>query len=196
MIAAGDASALYYADACIGGRIGEQLVICDEDRIPFADKIFGVIFSIGMIDSVNDVPGSLILARRCLKPGGLFLGGFLGVGTGQTLRSIVQTIDEDSAPRVRMHPQIDVRAAGDLLARAHFVNSVADMETIEASYSSWDKLIADIRSNSGGNALASRSAVTRSKALVWRDRFDAQKSESGRVTETFCPVYMTGTAPS
>ncbi len=195
-IAAGLSSTPLYADACPSGTEGQRIVICDEDRLPFADFSFAAIFSVGMIDTVNDVPGSLILARRCLKPGGLFLGAYLGVGTGQTLRSIVQTVTGDEAPRVRMHPQIDVRAAGDLMARAGFAKSVADMETVKARYSSWDRLMGDFKANSGGNALMSRSSVTQTTVKEWKHRFEARKSGEGRVTETFCPIYVTGYAPS
>ena len=195
-IAAGLSSTPVYADACPSSVEAQRIVICNEDRLPFADFSFAAIFSVGMIDTVNDVPGSLILARRCLKPGGLFLGAYLGVGTGQTMRSIVQTITNDGAPRVRMHPQIDVRAAGDLMARAGFTKAVADMETIEARYSSWDRLMSDFRANSGGNALTSRSSVTQTTVKEWKRRFEAKKSGEGRVTETFCPIYVTGYAPS
>lgn len=182
----------YYADGV--GISGQQRlsILCDEDRLPFADASFATIFSLGMIDTVNDVPGSLLLAKRCLMPKGLFLGAFLGHGSAQSLRSIVQA----SGPHhMRMHPQIDVRAAGDLMARAGFARSVADMETITARYSSLLRLNSDIRANGGGNALAKRYAIGRTDVQQWSARFESLKDEQGRVGETFCPVYVTGYAP-
>src|SRR5688500_2253835 len=53
-------------------------VQADEDRLPFADGAFDLIVSVGALDSVNDLPGALLLARRALEPDGLFLGPFAG----------------------------------------------------------------------------------------------------------------------
>jgi SAM-dependent methyltransferase len=184
-----------YADSRAADVSPNPSVVCDEAYLPFADQSFSAVFSVGMIDTVNDVPGSLILARRALKPGGLFLGAFLGAGSAQTLRSFVHEFTHDGTPRVRMHPQIDVRAAGDLLARAGFSGSVADMETISARYSSLARLIEDVRANSGGNALASRGPLSRSTLADWQTRFKSERQDDGRVTEIFCPVYLTGRSP-
>ncbi len=41
-------------------------VQADEDRLPFADGAFDLVVSVGALDSVNDLPGALILARRAL----------------------------------------------------------------------------------------------------------------------------------
>ncbi len=184
-----------HADGAAPQSLESLQVLCDEDRLPFADDSLAAIFSVGMLDTVNDVPGSLILARRCLKPGGIFLGGFLGAGSGRMLRSIVQN-EERSIMRLRMHPQIDVRAAGDLLARAGFANCVADMETIEARYSTFDRLTADIRANGASNTLSSRAVLARRELAGWRDLFEKQKASDGKASESFCPIYMTGHSPA
>ena len=47
---------------------------CDEDRLPFVDASFDLVVSIGLLDTVNDLPGALLLIRRALRPDGLFLG--------------------------------------------------------------------------------------------------------------------------
>ncbi|MDQ3140030.1 MAG: class I SAM-dependent methyltransferase, partial [Pseudomonadota bacterium] len=51
-------------------------VQCDEDRLPFAGASFDLIISLGTLDSVNDLPGALILIRHGLRPDGLFLAAF------------------------------------------------------------------------------------------------------------------------
>ncbi|HYG47799.1 MAG TPA: class I SAM-dependent methyltransferase, partial [Allosphingosinicella sp.] len=38
----------------------------DEDRLPFADGAFDLVVSVGALDSVNDLPGALLLTRRAL----------------------------------------------------------------------------------------------------------------------------------
>jgi SAM-dependent methyltransferase len=49
-------------------------VQADEDRLPFADGAFDLVVSVGALDGVNDLPGALLLARRALRPDGLFSG--------------------------------------------------------------------------------------------------------------------------
>ncbi|HET8612108.1 MAG TPA: methyltransferase domain-containing protein, partial [Sphingomonas sp.] len=114
-------------------------VQAEEDRLPFAAESFDLIVSAGVLDSVNDLPGALLLARRALRPDGLFLAGFLGAGSLPRLRAAMLEADMAGggvAPRI--HPQIDVRAAGDLLARAGFALPVADGERLDVRYRSLD----------------------------------------------------------
>ena len=53
-----------------------------------------------------------------------------------------------------IHPQIDVRSAGDLLARAGFAMPVADGDRLTLRYSDPMRLVRDIREAGTGNALA------------------------------------------
>jgi NADH dehydrogenase [ubiquinone] 1 alpha subcomplex assembly factor 5 len=167
---------------------------CDEDRLPFANGAFDAIFWVGSLDSVNDVPGALILMRRALSRGGAFLGAFLGAGSLPVLRDCVT--ETDSGPMVaRLHPQIDVRAAGDLLSRAGFARPVADAETITARYTDLSRLISDLRVNGLGNVLNDRVPVTRKQWDQWRVRFDAKRDRHGKVTEIFAPIHLIGYGP-
>ncbi|MGZ8298505.1 MAG: class I SAM-dependent methyltransferase, partial [Allosphingosinicella sp.] len=121
-------------------------VQADEDRPPFADGAFDLVVSVGALDGVNDLPGALLLIRRALRPDGLFLGAFAGAGSLPRLRRAMLAADSvagGAAPRV--HPQIDVRAAGDLLTRAGFALPVADREVVEVRYASLPRLLADLR---------------------------------------------------
>jgi NADH dehydrogenase [ubiquinone] 1 alpha subcomplex assembly factor 5 len=182
------------ADASAALARSAKGVQCDEDRLPFADGSFDLIFWVGSLDSVNDVPGALILIRRILLPGGLFLGAFLGFGSLSTLRDCIAA--ESESPMVaRLHPQIDVRAAGDLLVRAGFAQSVADTETIAARYGSLMRMVSDLRANGLTNVLLRRRSVTRQQWQLWRDRFESRRDIEGKVQESFVPVYLTGYSP-
>ena len=171
----------------------EAQVICDEDRLPFADAAFDTVFACASLDSVNDLPGALILIRRALTPGGLFLGAMLGAGSGSLLRSIVMEPVEHEPFVARAHPQIDVRAAGDLLARAGFINPVADMDMVEARYRTIDAALADRRANGLGNVLRERVPVSRVVVQRWKGQVASQGLP---FTETFAPIYMTGETAS
>jgi SAM-dependent methyltransferase len=133
-------------------------VQADEDRLPFADGAFDLIVSVGALDSVNDLPGALLLARRALKPDGLFLGALAGAGSLPRLRRAMlaaDSVEGGAAPRV--HPQIDVRAAGDLLVRAGFALPVVDAQPVEVRFPSLMDLVRDLRAMGTTNILGARS---------------------------------------
>lgn len=168
-------------------------VQADEDLLPFGPAAFDLIVSVGVLDTVNDLPGALTLIRRALKPEGLFLGAFLGAGSVPKLRAAFRAADPGAA---RIHPQIDVRAAGDLLLRAGFALPVADTEGFAARYGDLFALVRDLRGMAAGNVLAGRAPLTRSKVAAAADAFTAQADADGRISERFEAVYLTGWAPS
>jgi len=169
-------------------------VQADEDRLPFADASFDLIVSAGVLDSVNDVPGALSLARRALRPDGLFLGAFVGAGSLGALRASFIDAEHDR-PAARFHPQIDVRSAGDLLARAGFALPVADVETMTVRYRGIWNLLRDLRGMAAGNLLPETPPLSRTTLLTAAESFAARADPDGRTAERFEIVYLTGWAP-
>jgi len=181
-------------DAGFGFARAAGGVQADEDRLPFADASFDLVVSVGVLDQVNDVPGALALARRVLRPDGLFLAAFAGAGTLATLRSCLREA-ETERPAARFHPQIDVRAGGDLLARAGFALPVADIETLVVRYAGLPNLLRDLRGMATTNLLPDPAPLTRA-ALVHASAAFADRAEpDGRTPERFEIVYLTGWAP-
>ena len=133
-------------------------IVCDEDRLAFRDHSADLVIALGTFDTVNDLPGALMLARRVLTPGGLFLGAMVGAGSLDSLRAAFKQIEPGVA---RLHPQIDVRGAGDLLSRAGFEMPVADNYVTTARYSRVARLLSDLRANGLTNVLLQRRALTR-----------------------------------
>lgn len=175
-------------------------VQCDEDRLPFADASFDLVIAVGTLDSVNDLPGALALIRRILRPDGLFLGAFAGAGSLSWLKGA--TLAADSATTggavPRIHPQVDVRAAGDLLSRAGFALQVADGERLDVGYGDPIRLIHDLRGMAATNILAqrSRSAPGRSWLAELFGQFQQAAGADGRLRESFDLVYLSGWSPS
>ena len=188
-VTTGDFSGLFAAD-----------VRCDEDRLPFADGAFDLVVSVGTLDTVNDLPGALALIRRTLRPDGLFLAAFAGAGSLVRLRSAMLAADAigEGAASPRIHPQIDVRAAGDLLTRAGFALPVADSDRVDVRFSGLMSLVSDLRAMGVTNMLESRSRrpLTRlalaAAAADFADRADAD----GKTVERFEIIYLIGWAPS
>lgn len=202
---------------CLDGRVGDALrargidsvaadpgfrfaraaggVQCDEDRLPFADASFDLVVACGGLDQVNDLPGALTLIRRALRPDGLFLGAFIGAGSLPRLRAALLGAEDRAV--ARLHPQIDVRSAGDLLARAGLALPVADSERVTIRYGSLFALLADLRGTASTNLLAdaapplSRAALGQAAAL-----FQAGADPDGKVGETIEIVHLLGWAPA
>ena len=175
-------------------------LVCDEDRLPFAPESFDLILSVGVLDQVNDLPGALVLLRRALRPDGLFLGVMAGAGSLPRLREAMAAADEAQfgAAAAHLHPQIDVRTAGDLLARAGFALPVADCETIRVRYPDLDRLVGDLRAMAATNLLVQRPRrpLLRRGLAAARAAFAGQADADGRVTERFEFLHLTGWAPA
>lgn len=174
-------------------------VQCDEDRLPFADGAFDLAISVGVLDSVNDLPGALLLIRRALKPDGLFLGAFAGAGSLVRLKAAMLAADAaEGGATPRVHPQIDVRAAGDLLARAGFALPVVDVDSVEVRFSGLAALVGDLRAMGATNVLAARARRPlgrRGLAAAIAD-FESRAGPDGKTGERFEILHLLGWAPS
>src|SRR5258708_31243765 len=67
------------------GRCG-LAVASDEEYLPFAPATFDLVGSCLSLHWVNDLPGALIQAPRCLKPDGLFPAAIFGSDPLRQLR--------------------------------------------------------------------------------------------------------------
>jgi SAM-dependent methyltransferase len=168
----------------------------DEDApLPFAPHSADLILCCGILDSVNDVPGLLVQLREILRPDGLMLAAFVGGGSLGSLRAALLAGDGER-PAQRLHPQIDVRAAGDLLLRAGFAMPVADVQSLRVGYASLLGLMADLRGMGAGQCLVSRPPpLTRDGLARAIDRFAQDADPDGRTRERFEIVHMSGWRP-
>lgn len=170
-------------------------VQADEDALPFADESFDLVLACGTLESVNDLPGALILMRRVLRPDGLMLAAFTGAGTLPRLRAALMA-GEGERPGQHVHPQVDVRSAGDLLSRAGFAMPVADSETLRVRYGDMLRLMHDLRGMGAGNVLVSRPPVLRRDALVRAaQHFAVGADPDGRTAEQMTMLFLSGWKP-
>lgn len=166
----------------------------EEDALPVEPDSTNLIIWPGGLDSVNDVPGALLRCRFALKPDGLLLGCFVGDGSFPALR---HCFTDATATRVvqRMHPQIEVRAIGDLLARAGLALPVVDVERLTIRYGALDRLVADLRAATLTNMLADTPPLTRDQRAAAFARFDSLRDADGRVSERINIIHFSGWAP-
>ncbi|RXR28619.1 methyltransferase domain-containing protein [Sphingobium fluviale] len=168
----------------------------EEDALPFSPNSFDLVLGCGTLDSVNDLPGALIVIRNVLKPDGLFLGVCLGAGSLPRLRQALLSAEGDS-PRPHIHPQTDVRAMGDLLSRAGFAMPVADSEALTVRYSSMLRLMHDLRYMAAGNVMSAdrRGPLTRTIVARAAAYFADAADPDGKTAEMFSILHMSGWKP-
>ena len=175
-------------------------LVADEEMLPFADGGLDLIVSPLALHWVNDLPGTLVQARRALRPDGLFLAALLGGDTLVELRSALATAEVATeggmAPRVS--PMIDAADAGALLQRAGFALPMVDVDTITARYRSPLALMRELRGMGESNALAARRKGFARQATLAAAVADYERRFGGddeRVPATFQILYLTGWAP-
>jgi len=169
--------------------------VVQEDLLAYPPGAFDLILCCGTLDSVNDLPGALITLNRALEPDGLLLLSFVGAGSLQKLRTALLAADGDR-PAQRLHPQVDVRALGDLLHRAGFAMPVADQEQLDVRYGALFTLLADLRGMGAAQCLASAPPPLTRSGLARAVRTFADMADAdGRTTERFVMLHGSGWRP-
>jgi len=182
------------------GQAGCGDVVFDSEWLPFKDDSLDCIIAPPGLESVNDLPGTLIQINRALKPDGLFLGAMYGGLTLVELRHAWLLADEEysggASPRVA--PFIDVRQAGNLLQRAGLALPVADSDVLCVRYDNGKTLMAEIKAMGFSNALLRRSGkpVTRKLLALAEQYYGKEFSDpDGRVRATVEINYLTAWSP-
>ena len=133
---------------------GECLV---EDAWEAPESCYDLVLAIGTLDTVNDLPLAFRLIRHAMQADGLFIGAISGGDTVPLLRHAMRAADAvigAAAPHV--HPRIEAAALAPLLVSAGFIDPVVDVDRASVSYSSLQRLIADLRSTGATNILTNR----------------------------------------
>jgi SAM-dependent methyltransferase len=182
------------------GNGGFLRAVGDLERLPAADGRLDLAVSLLALQTVNDLPGSLVQMRRALKPDGLLIAAIIG---GETLTELRQslTIAEceilgGASPRVA--PFVDVRTLGGLAQRAGLALPVVDLDRAMVRYADMFALLADLRAMGGANALEARSrkplrrAALERAALAYGEQF---ADPDGKLRATFDIVWLSGWAP-
>lgn len=163
----------------------------DEER-PGPDAAYDLIAHLLGLGMINDLPGALLHARRSLREGGLFMAAFPGAGSLRALRSITLAADGER-PAARLHPQIDSRAGTALLERAGFARQVVDSFPLKVRFSTFARLVEDLRDHGLTCSLDSPTPpITRDWLMRAEAEFDIMREADGKVTETFEILVLTG----
>ena len=134
---------------------GEQVV---EDEWRPLDVAYDLVLAIGTLDTVNDLPGALQSIRLAMQPDALFIGALSGGDTLPQLRRAMRAADQAAgAAFPHVHPRIEASALSPLLSAAGFAMPVVDVDRVQVSYASFDRLVSDLRRMGATNVLTQRS---------------------------------------
>ena len=175
-------------------------VVADLEALPFAAASLDLVVSAFALQTVDDLPGTLIQIRRALKPDGLFLAALLGGDTLTELRESFAVAESELTGGVspRVVPFADLRDMGALLQRAGFALPVTDVDRVVVRYSSPLALMADLRRMGATNPLVERRRVPLRRDMlarlieVYAERFG---DPDGKVRASFDIVWLSGWAP-
>lgn len=167
------------------------------DRLPFAPARFDLVVSSLALHLVDDLPGVLVQARRCLKPDGLFLCVLPGAGTLAELRDVFAAaeLETKGGAAMRVAPFIAVKDGGALLQRAGFALPVSDQEALRVRYDTLFALTDDLRAMGATNPLAEREPLTRGVLMRAAALYAEAADPDGRIGATFNLVSLSGWAP-
>lgn len=176
-------------------------LITHEDALPFAPGSLDLIASALTLQTVDDLPGTLIQIRRALKPDGLFLAAIPGGDTLMELRDSLAAAEVELkgglSPRVI--PFMDVRDLGGLLQRAGLALPVTDSDRVVVRYQSMFNLMRDLRAFGATNPLVARSRAPDTRrffvraAEIYAERFS---DADGRIRATFQILSASAWSPS
>ena len=175
-----------------GSQVDEANVRTIDEEVPIAGEAYDLIVSLASLDRVNDLPGALLHIRNALAQDGIMIASVVGAGSLANLRRAMIAAEPDR-PAARMHPLVDNVAASALMQRALFKRQVVDSRSLEVSYGSLDRLVADLRDQGFGSSLANPAPPLGKVALTRaREAFVAGADKNGRVFETFEILTLTG----
>lgn len=124
-----------------------------------------------------------------MRSGGLLMFSSFGPDTFAELRESFAAADGD-APLPRILPFVDLHDYGDMLVEAGFETPVMDMEKMNITYSSIDKLLADVRAFGGNpSLLRARGMQGRQQWTRFLKGLESCRNSDGKIVLTVEVVY-------
>lgn len=173
--------------------------VAPQEILPLAPQCLDLVVSLMCLHHVNDLPGALLQSKCALRDKGIFLSALFGEGTLEELRTVLleAELEDGLEPKPRVAPFASLQTLGNLLARAGFLNSVADIERLRLQYDSLAAVIHDLRNMAETNSLAAprsplpRRVLARAEA-IYSERFP---HPDGGIQASFSIVYLIGHSP-
>lgn len=159
---------------------------------------FDLCVAVGTLDTVNDLPRALRSVRASLQKDSLFIGALAGGESLPQLRRAMHAADQASgAASPHVHPRIEAASLAPLLNASGFINAVVDVDRVQASYESLDRLVADLRAMAATNILVARSRRPLSRhAQAAAAQAFRSAGEGSRTVEAFELLHFAAWTPA
>lgn len=163
-----------------------HFVCADAESLPFADGSFDMIFSSLAIQWCQDLDKLFSEFLRTLRKDGVLMFSSLGPDTLIELRSAWAQVDQAT----HVNAFIDMHDVGDAMIRAQLAEPVLDVENINLTYGSVDRLLKDLKTLGSRNATAGRARglTGRHKIQAMYQAYEAFRIDAG-LPATYEVVY-------
>ena len=149
--------------ALLAGAARGQIIVEDDWRPNRG--VYDLIVAAGTLDMVNNLPLALRILFEAMKDDALLIGAISGGETLPRLRRAMRAADKvTGSATAHVHPRIEAAALAPLLANAGFAAPVVDVDRIFVKYSSFSRLVADLRAMGATNILHERPRTSLSRA--------------------------------
>lgn len=167
-------------------QTGCDWTCADFARLPFDTGALGMLWSNLALHWHAQPDRVLAEWRRVLQVEGLLMFSCFGPDTFKQLRDAFETVD--TAPHTL--PFVDMHDFGDMLVHAGFSTPVMDMEYINVTYDTPQRLLEDVRAW-GGNPLASRRRGLLGRVAYARvlQVLEQLRGADGKIALTFEVIY-------
>lgn len=173
-----------------------EFVLADE-MLKFAQADYDLIIHDMFLHCANDPLGQLIQCQRALRDDGLLTAAFFGGESLHQLRAALMRVEEaiygGISPRV--HPMIDIRAAGGLLQRANLALPVLDADKLDVQYRDIFTLLRELRRMGESNIQTARSKTPVS-ARFWAAVESEMGDEKGAIICSAELIFLNAWRPS
>lgn len=173
----------------LAAAAGGETIIEDHWEPPV--RAYDLVFAVGTLDTVNDLPLALQLIRHAMRDNAFLIGAMSGGQTLPQLRAAMRAVDAvagAAAPHV--HPRIEASALAPLLADAGFANPVVDIDRVAVSYRAFDRLVGDLRAMAATNVLLGRPRFVGKAARDAAKRAFTAGGDGSRTVETFEIIHF------
>ncbi|KAM7539093.1 hypothetical protein Aperf_G00000050624 [Anoplocephala perfoliata] len=171
-----------------------QLLVVDEEFLPFADNSLNLVLSSLSLHWVNDLSSTFKQVLRVLKPDGCFLGVTFTTDTLYELRVALQLAETERLGGFYNHvnPFIESARFGELLKENGYSLISLDVDEIVIHYPSMFELMDDLRGMGESNAAINRPLRLNKNVLfaassIYQERFGAAR-EGGKEGERCIPA--------
>lgn len=182
----------------VRGPSSGQIVVADEEFLPFREGAFDLVIGGMTLHWVNDLVGALTQLRIALVPDGLFIGALLGGATLHELRECLAEaeIEITGSLSLRVLPMAEIAELGGLLLRAGFALPVADVDRIRLEYAGVRALVRDLRDLGETSAIAGHQPPLTRAILDRADELYRERHPLGDgIGATFEVIHLTGWKP-